>query len=274
MLNEGVFIVNNLNPVALQIGSFQIYWYSLAYLLGAIYVYIFTGKYMHLSPYFNFKENKKDKKEFLESLLFSGMLGVVLGGRLGYIFIYNLDYYLQNPMHIFYIWQGGMSFHGGVLGASLGFLATAKKNKVSFLATTDLVVCFVPFGILLGRVANFANQELYGAVTHLPWAVIFPNVDNLPRHPSQLYEAFFEGFVLLIIMFLLLTKTKLVATKGVLSGIMLMCYSVFRFAIEFVRLPDIQVGYLFANFTLGHVLSLLLFAFGAFVVMQSFKNAK
>lgn len=271
MLNESQFFVNNLSPVALQIGKVHIYWYSLSYLFGALFVYFAVNKTLYLS---DISLKNTTKKNFLDDLMFYAMAGVILGGRLGYCLIYNLSYYLQNPVEIFFLWQGGMSFHGGLLGVAFAIYLFAKKYNTDFLKVTDLVACFVPFALLLGRLANFVNQELYGAPTDVFWAVIFPNVDNIPRHPSQLYEAFLEGFVLLFIMLFLLFKTKAIKQAGFLSSFLLIFYSIFRFFVEFFRLPDAHIGYIFSVFTLGHLLSLVFLLIGILLLGYSYATKK
>ncbi|MDR0484316.1 MAG: prolipoprotein diacylglyceryl transferase [Alphaproteobacteria bacterium] len=247
----------DISPVALQIGSFEIRWYSLAYIFGAIFAlfYIkFLNKNLNLIP-------QDKKKNFLEDLLFYVILGVLLGGRLGFVIFYGFSYYIQHPIEIFYLWQGGMSYHGGLIGVIIASFLLAKKYKISFLRVTDIIAPSVPIGLFLGRLANFVNAELYGKPTDLPWAVHFPNV-FLPRHPSQLYEAFLEGIVLFVILAILWQK-KFYEKEGYLSGMLLICYGIFRIFVEFFRVGEI---YFFNTISMGQVLSLPMIIVGIFIL--------
>ena len=186
---------------------------------------------------------------------------------------YNLDYYLDNPIDILKIWQGGMSFHGGVIGIIIISVWFANKNKQNFFSYLDIISLVAPIGIFMGRVSNFINSELYGTETSLPWGVKFIKVDNLYRHPTQLYEAFFEGFILFLI---LIYFQKRITNKGsgFISGLFLIFYSIFRFIIEFFRVPDEQIGYLLFNLTMGQIISFVFLLFGTYLVVKKYENKK
>ncbi len=238
--------INNFDPVALEIFSLEIRWYSLAYIFGIIFGWILAKKL--------FIQDIEVKNKFDDYLTYL-IIGIILGGRLGYIFIYNLSFYINNPLDIFKIWQGGMSFHGGLIGVILASIFFAKKNNQNPFLYMDIVALVAPFGLFFGRIANFINSELYGNVTNVPWAVIFVQVDNLPRHPSQLYEALLEGLFLFLL--LIYFRNKFSNKPGVISGLFLIIYSIFRFVVEFYRAPDEQLGYAFLNLTMGQVVSLI-----------------
>jgi len=238
--------INNFDPVALEIFSLEVRWYSLAYIFGILLGWIISKKLLIQST-----EIKNKFDDYLSYLI----VGIILGGRLGYIVIYNLNFYIDNPLDIFKIWQGGMSFHGGLIGVIFASIIFAKKNNQNPFLYMDIVALVAPIGLFFGRIANFINSELYGTITNVPWAVIFIQVDNLPRHPSQLYEALLEGlFLFLLLMYF---KNKFSNKPGVISGLFLIIYSIFRFIIEFYRVPDGQLGYIFLNLTMGQVVSLI-----------------
>ena len=195
------------------------------------------------------------------------ILGIIIGGRLGYILFYNFDYYLNNIADVFKVWQGGMSFHGGLLGLIIVSVLFAKKNNHNPYIYLDIVSLVAPIGIFFGRIANFINSELYGKETVLPWGVKFEKIDNLYRHPSQLYEAFFEGLFLLVI-FIFFQKSVSAKNPGFISGIFLIFYSFFRFVIEFFRVPDAQLGYVFLNLSMGQILCLIFFIFGYYLTVN------
>ena len=188
----------------------------------------------------------------LDDMLFLGVLGVVLGGRLGYILFYKLADYLQQPLHILYVWEGGMSFHGGFLGVILAMLWFARSRRKRWMAVTDFVAPLVPFGLGAGRIGNFINAELWGRPTDVPWAMVFPDIDNLPRHPSQLYEFALEGLVLFGLLWWFSRRPR---PLGAVSGLFLLGYGVLRFAVEFTREPDGFLGLLALGFSMGQWLS-------------------
>ncbi len=246
------------DPVALAIGPLEIRWYSLAYIAGILFT-LFWLKTCN-------KKNKFLSEQAYDDWLTWAILSIVLGGRFGYVFFYNAGYFLQNPLEIFAFWHGGMSFHGGLLGAIFGMWLYAKKYKINFLQLTDCLAVAAPVGLFFGRVANFINLELYGRVTNSNFGFIFPNAGDLPRHPSQLYEAFLEGILLFAILFSLQHFTKISKQTGKLSGIFLALYGSFRIIIENFREPDEQVGFLLDKITLGQLLSLPLIMAGIFLI--------
>ncbi len=252
--------INNFDPVAIEIFSLEIRWYSLAYILGIVLGWYLAKKYYVNRNIFN----KFD--DFITYII----IGLILGGRIGYVLFYNFGYYSNNLLDIFKIWQGGMSFHGGVLGIIIASIIFAKKNEDNVFEYLDVVALVSPIGIFFGRIANFINSELYGSITNVPWAVTFIQVDNLPRHPSQLYEALLEGMVLFLI--LIYFKKKFFNKPGLISGLFLIFYSIFRFFVEFYRVPDEQVGYIFLNLSIGQVISLLFILSGVILFYLKYEN--
>ena len=244
--------INNFDPIAFQIMSFEIRWYSLAYIIGIVVGWILCKKI--------FIKNLDISEKFDDYITYL-IIGIILGGRVGYILFYNFSYYLDNIFDIFKIWQGGMSFHGGLLGVIASSYIFAKKNNQNPFFYLDQVSLVAPIGIFFGRLANFINSELYGTATDMPWSVIFVEVDNLSRHPSQLYEAILEGIILFLILIYFMNKGYL-KKPGLISGLFLIFYSLFRFFVEFFRVPDEQIGYLFLNLTMGQIISLVFASIG------------
>ena len=244
--------INNFDPVAFQIMSFEIRWYSLAYILGIVIGWILCKKI--------FIKNSDISEKFDDYITYL-IIGIILGGRIGYIVFYNFSYYLDNFLDIFKIWQGGMSFHGGLLGVIVSSYIFAKKNNQNPFFYLDQVSIVAPVGIFFGRLANFINSELYGTTSNVPWSVIFIKVDNLSRHPSQLYEAILEGLVLFLILIYFMNKNYL-NKPGLISGLFLIFYSLFRFFVEFFRVPDEQIGYLILSLTMGQIISLVFASIG------------
>ena len=253
--------INNFDPVALEIFSIEIRWYSLAYIIGILFGWILAKKL--------FIQRLEIKNTFDDYITYL-ILGIIIGGRLGYVFIYNLSFYINNPLDIFKIWQGGMSFHGGLMGIILASIIFAKKNNQNAFLYMDIVALVAPVGIFFGRIANFINSELYGIVTNVSWAVKFTQVDSLPRHPSQLYEALLEGVVLFLI--LIYFKNKFSNKPGIISGFFLIFYSIFRFFVEFYRAPDEQLGYIFLNLTMGQVVSLIFILSGMVLLYLKYET--
>ena len=254
--------INNFDPVAFQILSFEIRWYSLAYIFGIIIGWSLCKKI--------FIKNLDISEKFDDYITYL-IIGIILGGRLGYVIFYNFNYYSHNILDIFKIWQGGMSFHGGLLGIILSSIIFAKKNNQDPFEYMDLVSLVAPIGIFFGRLANFINSELYGKTTEVLWSVTFTKVDNLPRHPSQLYEAVLEGAILFII--LMYFKKKDYLTKpGLISGLFLIFYSIFRFFIEFFRVPDEQLGYLIFKLSMGQIISLIFLSIGIIIFYLKNEN--
>ena len=243
---------NNFDPVAFQIFSVEIRWYSLSYIFGIILGWFYCKKFLI-----------KDKKinNLFDDLITYLILGIIIGGRLGYVIFYNPIYYSKNLIEIFMIWNGGMSFHGGVLGTIIATYIFGKKNNINCYIFLDLIAMSAPIGIFLGRISNFINSELYGRQTDIFWAVIFKKIDNLSRHPSQIYEAFFEGIILFILLNFVFKK-YFFKSPGIISSIFIIFYSLFRFLIEFTREPDAQLGFIFLNFTLGQIISIIFFIAG------------
>jgi len=247
--------INNFNPVAFQILSLEIRWYSLAYIIGIILGWLYCKKRLI-----------KDQRilglfdDFISYLV----IGVILGGRLGYALFYNLEYYLENPLEVLMVWNGGMSFHGGLIGVIISSQLFSSKHKINQFIFLDLVSLSAPIGIFFGRISNFINSELIGRSTDLPWSVQFILIDNIKRHPSQLYEAFLEGIILFFLL-MYFSKKNYLKVPGKISGLFLIFYSLFRFISEFFRLPDSQIGYLILNMTLGQLISILFLMAGTFL---------
>ena len=243
---------NNFDPVAFQIFSLEIRWYSLAYIMGISLGWLYCKK--------KIIKNHQLLNLFDDFITYI-IIGDILGGRLGYTLFYNLGYYLENPIEILLVWNGGMSFHGGLIGVVIAAHLFSKKYNINKFIFLDLVALSAPIGIFFGRLANFINSELYGKPTELPWSVKFPLIDDINRHPSQLYEAFFEGIILFYLLRYFLKKDYL-KKPGQISGLFLIFYSFFRFIVEFFRIPDPQIGYLIFNLTLGQLISFIFLIFG------------
>ena len=252
--------INNFDPVAFQIMSFEIRWYSLAYIAGIIIGWMLCKKIFI---------QKSDINEKFDDYVTYLVIGIIIGGRLGYIIFYNFNYYINNLFDIFKVWEGGMSFHGGLIGIIVASILFSKKNNQDSFLYMDLVSLVAPIGIFFGRLANFINSELYGTPTDIPWAVTFIQVDNLSRHPSQLYEAILEGIILFIILMYFKNKDYL-KKPGLISGLFLIFYSIFRFFIEFVRVPDEQLGHLIFELSMGQIISLIFFVIG--IILFYLKN--
>ena len=248
---------HNLDPILFDFGFAAIRWYSLAYIAG-ILIGWWLGKRIILERLKN-TDWKFDLKEF-DDLITYLIISIIAGGRIGYIVFYNLNYYILNPFDIIKIWEGGMSFHGALVGVIVGTYFFSKKRKISSLFLLDIVACVSPIGIFFGRIANFINAELVGKATDVSWSVIFPTFDMVPRHPSQLYEAFLEGIILFIILKIFILKKNY--KTGTCSCLFLLSYGFFRIISEFFREPDPQIGYLLNLFSVGTVLSFLMILSG------------
>ena len=256
--------INNFDPVAIEIFSIEIRWYSLAYILG-----ILIGWYLSKKIFIKNDEINRKFDDYIGYII----IGIILGGRLGYVLFYNLNYYSNNILDVLKIWEGGMSFHGGLIGVIIASILFTKKNNDDVFKYLDIVALVAPIGILFGRIANFINSELYGHESSVPWAVQFIKIDNLYRHPSQLYEAFLEGFILFLIL-LIFWKKKYLEKTGIISALFLIIYSIFRFIVEFFRVPDEQIGYFIFNLTMGQIISLIFFIFGLFLFLIKNENKK
>ena len=246
-----------IDPVFLSIGPLHFRWYGLMYVLAFVATYLII------------RSESKRKELSLTSddvadLVFYGAMGVVLGGRIGYILFYNLGFYLNNPLKLFAVWEGGMSFHGGFLGVMLAFWFYARRKKIPYLSLIDMAALSAPVGLGLGRIGNFINGELYGRPTDVAWGMIFPGSDGVPRHPSQLYEAFLEGIVLFLIVLFVSRASKVngVTTCAAIAG-----YGLFRFIVEFYRQPDAHIGLFFGLLSEGQLLSLPMFVTGLFAAI-------
>ena len=255
--------INNFDPVALEIFSLEIRWYSLAYIMGILIGWFLAKKFLI---------GKNIYTRFDDYITYV-IIGLILGGRIGYVLFYNLGFYINNPLDVFKLWQGGMSFHGGVLGIIIASILFAKKNNDDVFEYLDVIALVAPIGIFFGRLANFINSELYGYETNLPWGVKFIQVDDLYRHPTQLYEAFFEGFVLFFVL-LFFRKKERFKIAGILSSLFLIFYSIFRFIIEYFRVPDEQLGYLILNATMGQIISFVFFVAGIFLLFSKINVQK
>ncbi|MBL6665027.1 MAG: prolipoprotein diacylglyceryl transferase [Rickettsiales bacterium] len=257
--------VPNFDPVALSLGPLQIRWYSLAYIAGILFVMFWLKKE-------NNREEFLSKKAYDDWVMWA-VGSVLIGGRLGYVLFYNFSYFLHHPLEIFAFWNGGMSFHGGLLGCILGSYLFCKKYDVNFLRFGDVMCTSAPIALMFGRLANFVNLELYGRITHSDFGFIFPGGGDLPRHPSQLYEALFEGLILFLLLYCLSKTKKAREQKGFLSGVFLIGYGMFRFLIENFRQPDEHIGFIFSEVTTGQLLSLPLI-FAGVILVFGVKNLK
>ncbi len=260
-------IFPSINPVAFYIGPLSITWYGLSYLIGFLlsrYYLIFLSRHSF----------KLVSKNTIDEFFGNSILGVIIGGRLGYVLFYNPLFYFDNLKEIFFIWNGGMSFHGGLIGVAIAIIYTAKKQNISVFMLSDITSLAVPIGLFFGRIANFINAELYGKVTEHPFGIIFPNAGDLPRHPSQLYEAMFEGVILFLFLNLTILFFKTQKFHGLLTALFLFGYGISRFLIEYVREPDEHIGLIFFNFSMGQILSLPLIMFGILLSFLIYKNAR
>jgi len=250
--------INNFDPVAFNFLSLEINWYSIAYILGVVLGWIYCKKKLI-----------KDKKilNLFDDLIAYIIFGIIIGGRLGYVLIYNLKYYLENISEVFMIWNGGMSFHGGLIGVIIATLLFSKKHKINTYIFLDLISLTAPIGIFFGRIANFINSELYGKETDVFWSVKFLAIDNISRHPSQIYEAILEG-VILFILLNYIVKKNIFSKAGVISSLFLIFYSIFRFLAEFYRVPDSQIGYIVFDLSLGQLVSIIFFTFGIYLFFK------
>lgn len=251
-----------IDPVAIEMGPLMIRWYSLAYVMGLVIGWRWM---LRLADRPGMPVRRIDADDFL----LWATLAVILGGRIGYVLFYRPGFYLDNPMEILAVWRGGMSFHGGLLGVLLAIVAFSRKRKLPWLALADMVCAVAPVGLFFGRVANFINGELFGRVTDVPWGMVFPRGGPMPRHPSQLYEAGLEGIALLVLTVLLVYRFGALQRRGLVAGCFMIGYGLSRFAVEFVREPDAQLGAVLAGATMGQLLSLPLIAFGLWLVHRS-----
>ncbi len=258
----------NISPVAMAVGPLEIRWYSLAYLVGILLSWFLIKRY-------NKTQKSNLSNQMIDDFISWAIIAIIAGGRLGYVLFYNFSYYLNNPLKAFAIWDGGMSFHGAVLMFIATVFIFCRKYKINPFYFGDLICITAPIGLFLGRIANFVNAELYGRkAPDFAYAVIFPNTDGTPRHASQLYEAFLEGFLLFIILNLLWQITSLRPKHGFFVGIFFACYGIFRFIIEYFREPDYQLGFIINNFTMGQILCLPMIIFGIWLITRVFIRGK
>lgn len=251
-----------IDPVAIDLGAIQIHWYGLMYLIGFVAVWL-LGRWR--APAAGWEKNQ------IEDLLFYGALGVIIGGRMGYALFYDFPGFIDNPLSLFKIWEGGMSFHGGLLGVLAAFWYFASKTGKRFFDVADFIAPIVPLGLMAGRIGNFINAELWGRVSDVPWAMVFPGAGAEPRHPSQLYQASMEGLLLFIILWWFSARPR---PRAAVSGLFLAGYGVFRFIAEFFRVPDPQYGYLAFNWlTMGQILCLPMIIGGIVMIIWAYKNA-
>ncbi|MGE0744074.1 MAG: prolipoprotein diacylglyceryl transferase [Rhodospirillales bacterium] len=248
-----------IDPVAVELGPFAIRWYALSYILGIVLGWQYM---LYLCRRFATPVTTRD----VDDLVVWATLGIVLGGRLGYVLFYKPGYYIFNPLEIFTLWKGGMSFHGGLIGVFVAFILLARARNLPWRAVGDLVACATPIGLCLGRIANFINGELWGRVSDAPWAMVFPTGGPLPRHPSQLYESFMEGLLLFVVLAVAVHRFKALERHGLAGGIFLAGYGLARIVGEFFREPDAHLGFLFAGATMGQLLSIPLVIAGIWLI--------
>lgn len=250
-----------IDPVAIELGPLAIRWYALAYIVGLLLGWRYCRLLATRTP------AKEMRPELFDDLLLWATVGVILGGRLGYMIFYQPGYYMENPLHVLMLWHGGMSFHGGLLGVAVAIVLLARRRGIPVLSVADVVACAAPIGLFLGRVANFINGELYGRTTDVPWAMVFPGGGPVARHPSQLYQAVLEG-LLLVVLFVLQRRGGL-RTPGLATGVFIAGYGAARFIGEFFREPDPFLGFLVFGATMGQLLSIPMILTGAALVVWS-----
>ena len=249
--------IHNINPIMFDLFSIKLYWYGFMYALSFIII-----DYLIVTA----SKNKKIilSKDQAEKFTIVILIFAILGGRIGYILFYDFNYYSSNIIKVFYLWEGGMSFHGGLIGVAAGALYLANQNTLKFFEIADIVCLYAPIGLFFGRVGNFINSELYGIKTSGSWGVVFPVIDSYPRHPSMLYEALLEGVILFVILFIINQKKVFV---GIISGYFLLFYGIFRFFVEFVRLPDAHIGYIYYDWvTMGQLLTIPMLIIGLILI--------
>jgi len=259
----------SISPIMFSLGPLEIRWYSMAYIIGFLFAWQYIKFLSGKTALYGFKTNIKS--QVIDDLIFYSIIGLIIGARLAYVIFYNLPFYIQNPFHAFYLWNGGLSFHGGLVGIVSAIFYFNHKYKIKFYIISDLICASAPVGIFFGRIANFINGELYGRASSSFFGMVFPNTDGKYRHPSQLYEALFEGIILFIILNLLILMFKKLSSPGFISSIFLILYGSFRFIIEFSREPDPQLGFIFSFLTMGMLLSIPMIMAG-FMILYSIKK--
>ena len=257
----------NINPVALDLGVIKIRWYALSYIAGILLSWFLILKIIKIKK---IDLNSKETSDLISNC----MIGIIIGGRLGYVIFYNPDYYSNNLVEIFKIWNGGMSFHGGFVGVVFAVIYSSKLFKIPILTFADLIAIVAPVGLFFGRLANFINGELFGRTTNHSFGIIFPNGGDVPRHPSQLYEAFFEGIVLFIILWVMMHLFDLLKKPGIITSLFIFLYGLFRFFIEFFREPDQHIGLLYFEFSMGQILSFPMILIGLYFSIIFYNKGK
>ena len=251
--------IHNISPIMLEVFGIKLYWYGFMYAISFVII-----DYLIVSASKN--KNIELEAPAAEKLTIVILLFAIIGGRLGYVIFYDLSYFASNIQKIFYLWEGGMSFHGGLIGAVIGSVYFSRKYQIDLLNLTDIISLYAPIGLFFGRLGNFLNSELYGLKTSGSWGVIFTKVDEYPRHPSMIYEAFLEGIVLFIILSTIKSKKPV---HGLISGCFLFFYGIFRFTVEFVRIPDAHIGYIYYDWvTMGHLLSIPMILLGVVIMYR------
>ena len=253
-----IFIQPSIDPVIFSLGILEVRWYSLSYIIAFVFGSILIKKINTAS--YNLITDRQ-----IDSFFIWSVIGVIIGGRIGYVLFYQTELLISYPLYMFQIWKGGMSFHGGLLGMIISIYFYCKKYNLSFFYLSDLISIVAPIGLFFGRIANFINTELYGRVTDFKLAIIYPTIDEKPRHPSQLYEAFFEGLILFIVLLLYFIKNKKKYKVGNISAFFLILYSFFRYFIEYLREPDYQLGLYFHHLSMGQILCIPLIVFGILI---------
>lgn len=256
-----------IDPVMITLGPLSIHWYAISYIAGII-----LGIYY--LQYLNNKPPQILSAKALDDLMIYAVLGILIGGRVGYVLFYNASFFIENPGEILKLWHGGMSFHGGLVGLIAAVYFLCRKHSLPFIPVADLIACVSPIGLMLGRIANFINGELYGRVTDAPWGMVFPTGGMLPRHPSQLYESALEGALLLGLLSFLALRTSARKKTGLLLGVFLLGYGLARGLIENFREPDEQIGFLFTSFTMGQLLSMPMIVIGIFLIIRALNTHK
>ena len=261
-------IILNIDPVAISIGPLNIYWYGIAYMLGMLLGLYYANRIISKQK---IGSNLSIERRDIDEIFLWIVVGIIIGSRIGYVVFYNIDFYIANPVSIFTLWEGGMSFHGGALGVLVAIISYSYLYRKSILELGDVICAVVPIGLFFGRIANFINGELWGKVTDAPWGIVFPRAGEYPRHPSQLYEAGLEGILLFTILATLIANKGL-KKRGLISGSFLLIYSLSRILIEFFREPDQHIGYIFPNITMGMILSTPLVLIGLILIINSVKK--
>lgn len=260
-----------IDPILIEIGPLAIRWYALAYIVSLILGWRYAVRLVRTDRLWDGKPPATPAQ--IDDLLLWATLGIIVGGRLGYVLFYNPGYYLSEPAAIFAVWQGGMSFHGGMLGVIVAIMLFARRQKLSMLSVADLIGAAVPIGLFFGRIANFINAELWGRTTDVPWGVVFPGAGPVPRHPSQLYEAALEGIVLFLVLRFLTHRAGALNRPGTVTGVFLIGYGLARIFVEFFREPDAHIGFLAGDITMGMILSLPMVLAGLVFVWWAGKQA-